>query len=186
MNFTDYNTYFKSIVTQENPTAPYNDPMYMDYTKLNNKRSSRWMKHGEILPELKSLVENIKTPQNWLLITEPWCGDAAHTVPFIHLLSELSEKITVEIQLRDSDSEIDNYLTDGGKSIPKLIIRDTDNKDLIIWGPRPVDCQKVFDQLKTKEADFEQQKIALQNWYNEDKGVSFQRELLEQFKNISL
>src|SRR5690606_37230624 len=104
---------------------------------------------------------------HWFVITEPWCGDAAHSVPFIQLAAQLNPLITVEYELRDSEPfRINDYLTGGSKSIPKLIIRDDQGNDLATWGPRPVECQKLFDQLKIDQADFETQKTSLQHWYN--------------------
>lgn len=179
-----YNQYFEEILANENPSAPYDDPHFLDYTKMNQKRSTRWFKHGEILPEMKTAIEQIKAPQKWVLITEPWCGDAAHSVPFIQMISDLNPLISLEIQLRDSDSEIEKYLTNGGKSIPILVIRNESNEDLAVWGPRPKDCQVVFQQLKDENADFEAMKVALQNWYNHNKGVDIQQELIELISNI--
>lgn len=178
MTWTDYTDYFDSILNDPDPKAPYDNPDYMDYTKLNHKRSSRWLKHGEILPQMKEAVSRIKEKQQWILITEPWCGDAAHSVPFIKMISDLSDKIELTLQLRDSGSEIDNYLTNGGKAIPMLIIRDKAGKDLAVWGPRPAACQDIFLQMKADNADFETQKITLQNWYNKDNGKSIQLELI--------
>lgn len=185
MTVEAYNQYFEQLLQTEHPSAPYDNPDYMNYTKLNHSRSKRWLKHGELLEETKDLVQAIKTQQTWVLITEPWCGDAAHNVPFIELMAALNPAyISLHIQLRDSDSEIDQYLTNGGKSIPKLIIRDEHGRDLAVWGPRPDDCQKVFNQLKVEGADFERQKIELQNWYNANKGVSLQHEINRLLKTL--
>ncbi len=177
MNWEEYTSYFNEILQNPQPVEPYDNADYLDYTKMNQTRSKRWIKHGEILASINETMSQIKNPQKWILITEPWCGDAAHSVPFIHLISELNEHVNLEIQLRDSDSEIEKYLTNGGKSIPILVIRDENEKDLAVWGPRPADCQVIFNQLKADGADFEQMKIALQNWYNQDAGVSLQEEL---------
>lgn len=179
MTWADYNNYFDEILTNPAPSAPYDNADYMDYTKMNHKRTSRWLKHGELLPEIKEVTAKISENQHWVLITEPWCGDAAHIVPFIQMISELSEKVELEIQLRDAGSEIDKYLTNGGRAIPILVIRDAEGKDLGVWGPRPAECQKIFLQMKADNADFETQKITLQNWYNKDNGVSLQRELTD-------
>lgn len=178
MTWTDYNNYFDEILNNPDPKAPYDNPAYMDYTKMNQKRTNRWLKHGEILPQMKEAVARIKEDQEWILITEPWCGDAAHSVPFIYMISALSDKIELKIQLRDTDSEIENYKTNGGKAIPMLIVRDKAGKDLAVWGPRPAACQKIYLQMKADEADFETQKITLQNWYNKDNGKSIQLELM--------
>jgi hypothetical protein len=144
MNFDAYHALFKEILDSKNPVAPYDKSDYLNYVKLNLSRSNRWLKTAQILSEIKEKIVSIKEEQNWILITEPWCGDASHSVPFIFLLSELSHKIKLEIQLRDSNSEIEKYLTNGGKSIPILVIRDKNLKDLAVWGPRPKVCQALY------------------------------------------
>ena len=64
--------------------------------------------------------------------------------------------------MRDNDnSEIESYLTNGSKSIPKLIIRDNDGKDLFVWGPRPFACQQQFDYGKENGLDLNELKILI-------------------------
>jgi hypothetical protein len=114
----------------------------------------------------------------WIVISEPWCGDAAHILPFLFKMSTLNPKITLDIQLRDShDSEIDNYLTNGGKAIPVLIVRNEQGKDLFHWGPRPNPCQKMVDETKQEGASQEELINAIQQWYNQDQGVAIQKEV---------
>ena len=184
MTFEQYKVGFDEILNNANPTAPYDDPHFLDYTKMNSKRLNRWLKQGEILPEMKEYFSTLKQKQKWVLITEHWCGDAAHIVPFLHLLTEVTPLIELELQLRDTDSEIDSYLTNGSKSIPVLIVRDENGKDFFVWGPRPKACQVIFDELKEAAADFEEMKVALQNWYNQDKGNLIQVEILEKLKKV--
>lgn len=178
MTAETYNKQFEEILNATHTQAPYDNPDYLNYTKLNESRSRRWHKKGEISEETKSFIRSLKQKQKWIVITEHWCGDASHNVPFIELMAALNPCIELEIQLRDSGSEIDQYLTNGGKSIPKLIVRNEANKDIFVWGPRPAACQVIFLKMKEEGLDFEAQKIALQNWYNEDKGVSVQQEII--------
>lgn len=185
MNFTLYQEYFQSILNAENPLPPYTDPAYINYTKLNWSRQQRWIKVGELNQEVVALVSKISINQEWIVITEPWCGDAAHIVPFIYKLSELNPLVTLDIQLRDTEPHlIQDYLSGESKSIPKLIIRNAAGEDLMVWGPRPAESQVLFDRLKESGADFEEFKTQLQHWYNEDKGRSLQEELLEQIQTI--
>ena len=178
MDFQQYLHVFETILQAEKPSAPYDNPAYFDYAKLNWSRMNRWLKKGELSAGLTETVKAISRPQQWIVITEPWCGDAAHSVPFIQLAAQLNPLITVDYEQREAEPfRINEYLTNGGKSIPKLIIRDAAGNDLATWGPRPVECQKLYDQLKAENADFETQKVALQNWYNADKGQSAQAEL---------
>ena len=101
-----------------------------------------------------------------------------HTVPFLHLMSQLNPLVSVDYELRDFEPfRINTYLTRNGKSIPKLIIRNASGNDLATWGPRPEACQKIYDELTAAKADFETTKTALQNWYNQDSGKEIQKEL---------
>ena len=179
MNFEAYRELFDTILSGKEQASPYNDPAYLQYTELNRSRMNRWLKQGQLRPSLVEFLEKNDQPQQWVLITEPWCGDAAHSVPFLARLAQISPLVKLEIQLRDSGSEIDRYLTNGGRAIPYLIIRDPEGKDLATWGPRPKACQDLFHRLKTEEVASDERKIQIQNWYNEDKGQSLQRELYE-------
>lgn len=180
MNFQDYLNLFDEILTAENPQTPYDKPAYINYVKLNQSRMARWMKTMVIDPDLIDTLNDLEEPQHWIIITEPWCGDAAHNVPFLVTLAEKSPKITYEIQLRDSEPYLINeYLTNGGKSIPKLVSRDTEGVDLFTWGPRPAAAQEIFNNMKSEGAVYDEITLKLQGWYNVDKGQRVQQELLE-------
>lgn len=176
MKWNEYMSLFDDILNGQHTEATYDDPHFMEYVKLNKSRMSRWLKTGKLNEDLKSAITKLDEPQYWILITEPWCGDAAHSNPFVFLMSELNANIQLEIQLRDNGSEIDNYLTNGGKAIPKLIVRDEQGKDMWVWGPRPKAAQDYFQELKTMGLAVEDQKAKLQEWYNQDKGTEIQNE----------
>ncbi len=185
MTFKDYQQTFDDVLAGKIIHSPYDDPHFLEYTKLNFSRQNRWLKKGGILPESLAAVNSISKKQTWVIIAEPWCGDAAHCVPFMVKLAELNPLITLEIQLRDSEnSEIENYLTNGGKSIPRLIIRDANNTDLFVWGPRPEPATILFLESKAQQLSVVDQKVALQNWYNKDIGQTIQKEIVAGIKNI--
>lgn len=186
MDFTQYQQIFLDILDEKQTAAPYNEPGYLNYVKLNQTRQQRWLKTAVLDPDLVAAIRGIDRDQFWTVITEPWCGDAAHTVPFIHLLSTLNPLIKTDYQLRDSPPFlINNYLTNGTKSIPRLIIADKNHNNIAVWGPRPHGCQLLFEQLHKDHVDHDHEKIALQAWYNNDKGESFQKELLFIIKQYS-
>ena len=187
MNWTEYISLFEGIVSKENTNPPYDNADYLNYTVLNHSRQNRWLKRGAITPELKAQIESISESQEWILITEPWCGDAAHINPFVYLASQLNDKIDFKINLRDGeDSLIQNYLTNGtSMSIPILVVRDKNGTDLFSWGPRPTDAQAILARQKNEEdTSAEDKKIEFQGWYNKNKGVDIQNELLEKFKSL--
>lgn len=188
MNFQEYSALFKTIVDKDitHSEPPYNNPAYLDYTKLNWSRTNRWMKTGKLSEELSDVVKKINEPQQWIVITEPWCGDAAHNVPFIEMAARENSLISVSYELRDSEPfRIEQYLTNGTKSIPKLVVRDAGGKDLGTWGPRPHDCQVLYSRLLNEKASFDEMKSALQTWYNANKGADVQKELADMLSAVS-
>jgi hypothetical protein len=72
---------------------------------------------------------------------------------------------------------MDQYLTNGGRSIPKLVVRNSEGKDLWNWGPRPATLQAIHSEMKKDQKSFDEINKVLQNWYNHDKGKSFQNEI---------
>lgn len=185
MKWNEYLEYFKQIVDGSDRQPPYDNEDYYQYTKLNKSRNSRWLKQSPLTEATTAFMKDgIKAKQEWIVITEPWCGDAAHIVPVLYLMSELNDKIHFSIQLRDTDSEIDKYLTRGTKSIPILIVRDVNGEDLFHWGPRPKQGAELFEKLKETNASFEDTKIALQEFYNKDKGKGVQQEVVKLLKEI--
>lgn len=179
MSFEEYLSYFEDILENPDKHEKYQDENYYTYTKLNYSRTMRWLSRFEASEALKAVIDEIRESQHWIIITEPWCGDAAHSVPQLYNIVKDNKNIDFEIQLRDSEPFlIDEYLTNGTKSIPKLIIRNEVGHDLFIWGPRPKPAIEIREKLIQEEADFEQINQALQKWYNVDKGESLQKELL--------
>jgi len=182
----DYLSAFEHLLNSDNHSAPYTNPAYLDYVKLNHSRQKRWLKTGVLNQEIIAEVKKINIAQTWYIITEPWCGDAAHSIPFLKLITEHNPLITIKIVWRDTPPlVIEDYLTNGGKSVPKLVVRDAEENDLFTWGPRPEPCQKVYLEMKERNAPFEEQKVVLQNWYNTDKGLTLQKELLALIREMN-
>lgn len=180
MNFKEYSDLFDTILQKADnaQVPPYDNPHYLEYVKLNQSRMQRWFKTGQLTPAFATATRNIQAFQHWIIITEPWCGDAAHSIPFMEMGAQLNPLIKITYELRDSEPfRINEYLTNNGKSIPKLIIRDAAGYDLGTWGPRPAECQALYFKLKAENADYDTQKIELQRWYNANKGKDIMDEL---------
>ena len=186
IDYQEYRLQFSKILDGECNDAPYDDERFVEYVKLNKSRTKRWERSGKLLSEVNNLIQSIREEQEWIVITEPWCGDAAHIVPFIAKMAELNANISLKIQNRDTEkSEIDNYLTNGGRSIPKLIVRNSSKNDLFVWGPRPKEAQDLYlDQKDDSNKSATEKKAELQSWYNKNKGEMLQREIAEHLKRI--
>ncbi|MFC5269153.1 thioredoxin family protein [Adhaeribacter terreus] len=157
-------------------------PELLDYTKLNLQRMKRLDKTVGLGTEVTNALEKLTRKLNWVVISEGWCGDAAQNVPVIAKIAETSNgKINLEFVLRDQNLELmDLYLTNGGRSIPKLICLDAERQqELGIWGPRPAAAQELFLRLKQEGVPKEEFIAAVHNWYTADKTQSLQQELAQ-------
>ncbi len=127
---------------------------------------------------LKNLV-NAAPATTWVVITEGWCGDAAFNVPLLAALEKaVPEKIKLSLFLRDSNLElIDAYLTDGGRSIPKVIVLNQDLKKLGTWGPRPAALQTLMKQWKSEGLVLKDLIPKVKEWYDADNTRSLQEKL---------
>ena len=156
---------------------------YQQYIPLNKSRFTRSLKQGVITQELTEVIRAINEKQDWVIITEPWCGDAAQIVPYLFKIAALNPLINVLVQLRDSHSEIESYLSNGKMSIPKLIVRNKQGNDLFTWGPQPKALESLMIKLVNDNLSKEALKVSEQKWYNDDKGRGLQDEILELIKD---
>ena len=181
ISYQDYRTLVKELVAKESTTGAEKTEALANYTMLNDRRMKRWDKTVKVTEAIKEDVSALKVNQTWLVLTESWCGDAAQTLPVINKVATVSNNIDLKIVLRDENEELINlFLTNGSKSIPKLIALDTHKNVLNSWGPRPSKATKMVKEYKEKhgtlDADF---KRDLQIWYNKDKGKNTQKDLLK-------
>ena len=88
--------------------------------------------------------------------------------------------IELKLLLRDENLTImDEFLTNGGRSIPKLIVLEKETLKVVgSWGPRPAELQDIFLTAR-KSPDFNYPEIqkTMQIWYNKNKGIGIQQEI---------
>ncbi|WBL25897.1 thioredoxin family protein [Zunongwangia sp. HGR-M22] len=151
------------------------------FTELNASRMKRLNK-TKLIPELENVVTGLKKKQVWYVITEAWCGDSAQNLPIIGEIASAGNKIDLRVILRDKNPEfMDKYLTNGSKSIPKLVAFSEEGVELFTWGPRPEPAQQLVLDWKENPngRDFEDFERELHTWYAKDKTHTLQNEFLE-------
>ena len=183
LTYEQYITLSTDLLAQGRTTseAPsYNTPEILGYARLNLHRMSRLDRLTAIAPELQAAVNQLTDSWVWLVLTESWCGDAAQSVPVLNQIARQSPAVSLRFLLRDQHPDImAAHLTNGGKSIPKLIcLRASDLAELGTWGPRPAVLQALFREWRTAEIPYSDITERLQRWYNADQTASVQRELL--------
>ena len=178
ISYQEYTNLIKQIVSEKRTTGNEQTQERIEFTKLNSSRMRRLNKTIILTKEAISTFNNVRK-QTWLVLSESWCGDAAHTLPVLNKIAENSNSIDLKIVLRDNNLDLMNtFLTNGSQAIPKLIIVDENYCLINVWGARSkaasqlvVDYKKEFGSI---DAEF---KKNLQIWYNNDKGVSIVSDL---------
>ncbi len=156
----------------------------IETTKLNHHRSKRIDKTYKISGDLRELISEIHNPQLWMVITEDWCGDSAQNLPHIAKIAELNDMIALRIIERDKHPEImDQYLTNGTRSIPILIAFDEEGNELFKWGPRPVKIQKMVNKWKEEGLPKSEWLEKLHLEYGRNRGKFFEEEFNKVIKN---
>ena len=151
----------------------------LGYTQLNVQRMHRLDKVVWLNEALQEQIAALTTSWLWVVLTEAWCGDAAQSIPVMAKIADASPLITLKLLLRDEHPDVMNaYLTNGSRSIPKLICVTEDLQELGTWGPRPVQAQKLMTDFKAQYPEQDYQALAkeMQLWYARDKTQSIQQE----------
>ena len=144
---------------QEQKDAPLNDPA-PDERKMHHYLNYNWERQAhvheayELSEDLWNAIDSVDAPQLWMVLTEPWCGDSAFLLPIIAEAAAQSDYITLRILPRDENLDImDQYLTGGSRSIPKLVAFTDEGEEQFTWGPRPETARERFESLRAKHDD---------------------------------
>ncbi|MCH8554629.1 MAG: thioredoxin family protein [Schleiferiaceae bacterium] len=184
MTYDAYQQLIASLLEKEQTTGPNQSPEMVAYTQLNQRRMKRLDKTHHVGEALCEVVSNLPK-ENWLVISEAWCGDAAQSLPILHKIAACNSAISFRIVLRDEHPELmEHYLTEGGKSIPILIRMNADfTAEIGIWGPRPKPAQEMLRAFKAQQEEtYQEFAQRLHAWYAKDKGRLIESELLERIK----
>ncbi|WP_020401724.1 thioredoxin family protein [Gracilimonas tropica] len=181
VDYTTHHQQVKKLFEEDRTTNEDNRENMLDYTKMYLQRTSRWDKRGKLSEELIQKLQSFPRKMMWLVINEGWCGDAAQTLPFINKMAEASDNITLRIILRDKNPEImDAFLTNGSRSIPKLVALDQETLEVLgTWGPRPKIAYDTYKaERENPDIPNEEAVENLHLWYAKDRGKTIQREFL--------
>lgn len=185
MSYTEYSALIDTLVEEHTTTGNEKTAEQIEFTGLNQKRMKRWDKTLNVSEEDKHAISQYDKKTTWLVLTESWCGDAAHIVPAIHKVAEQNPSINLRLVIRDENEALMNhFLTNGGKAIPKLIALDENNQVITTFGPRPKLLTQIVEDFKAKFGKLTPEfKHELQVWYNKDKGQSTIEDLREVLGN---
>jgi hypothetical protein len=167
----------------ENDAIPYEQ-----FLKSIEKNESLWRGVYRLaqIPEWAYELACQRGPGVRLLaIVEDWCGDASNTVPILARLGEEADCLEMRVIRRDEHPEVmDQYLTNGSRSIPVVIALDQDYVELGHWGPRPEEIQRWVVENKDSVPSNERY-LTVRKWYAKDKGESTLKEVLGMLERVT-
>lgn len=178
-NAVSYEAYLEDAKSRlENPQTQ-DDKEKADYYKLGIQRMDRMFDKFKASEEQLSELSSKNFKGKILIISEAWCGDASAVIP---VLVKFFKDNEVRITYRDQEpSLIDNYLTNGGKSIPVVLLLSEDFEVLANWGPRPKFGTELLLKFKNNPEEFTRDMFynELQIYYAKNRGKDMIQELLE-------
>jgi Thioredoxin len=187
-SYAEYRKRISDLVLEGKATGKEQSEDLIHYSMLNQTRMNRLDKTIKIAETNKARLNTLKQEYIWLVISEGWCGDAAQLLPIFYKMTlESNKKIDMRIILRDENEEVMHYfLTNGTRSIPKLIFIDKQTGSVLgDWGPRPkIAIALIKNHKKEPTVVDETAKITLQLWYLHDKGQSTQNEIINIMENL--
>jgi hypothetical protein len=175
----DFHHFYQELydLAEAYKTGLLDDDTYAHYYPVNLQRMKRGIKQLTPDPVFEQLIEKIRGEVTWVVLTEQWCGDGAQTLPLFYKLSGMDKKIRLTLLSRDENPELmDQFLTDGGRSIPKLIQLNEHLEVTGTWGPRPAPAQLLVKELRKKGEPYAN---ALHTWYARDRYTTLQHEAVE-------
>ncbi|TAE05819.1 MAG: thioredoxin family protein [Bacteroidetes bacterium] len=174
ISYTEYRAMIDALVAEGKTTGEAQSTELLEYTRMNIRRMSRWDKTGVVNADMQTLLPTLPA-QKWLVLTEGWCGDAAQNVPMLVKFAELNPQIEIRFLLRDEHLDLmDLYLTNGGRSIPRLIAFEQPATEasawheFFVWGPRPEVAQDLVMRMKAEKVPFAELAEKLHKWYSDD------------------
>lgn len=182
LDYGQYRQMIDTLLAANLTTGTDQSASRIDYSRMNVQRMNRIDKHVALLPELEQIILAIKRPMVWLVLTEAWCGDAAQNLPVFAKIAAIQPLIQLRFILRDEHLEImDQFLTNGTRSIPKVIVLAADNlKVLGHWGPRPAEAHALVMALKASGMAHDDYILEVHKWYGTNKTLALQNELITQ------
>lgn len=187
VTYEAYKNFINERLAAGKTTGQDDSDAMLHYTKMNVHRMRRVDKSIALNEEFLSILKDVKNKYRLLVITEGWCGDAAQIVPVFNKIAMAApQHFDLRFVLRDQQLElIDAHLTNGGRSIPVLLILNEQGEVMSKWGPRPALVKPLLADWNKESDDIMVTAEKLHGWYAKDKTRTTQQELMELFKTLS-
>jgi hypothetical protein len=184
LSYREYRKTIDQLLENQKTSGSNHSADMIHFTKMNVRRMNRLDKKPEILTAVRGQIQEVAHPVSLLILTEAWCGDAAQIIPVIERIVQENDLIQTHYIWRDENLELmDQFQTDGGRGIPKVLFIDPSRFEVFgSWGPRPEEAQNLVRAYKANPTvpylEFAER---LHKWYAMDKTIQIQNEFTGAF-----
>jgi hypothetical protein len=187
ISFENYLKGFRDVLEREKQLPIEQRAELFPYYEINLQRLTRSAKTFQVREDVMENLLSLSKGYKVLVISEYWCGDAAQIVGQLAKISEMSGgKLDMKFVFRDEHPQLmDAHLTNGGKSIPKVIVLDMHDTPILSWGPRPAHAQQLLTQLKANPETASTYAEELHKWYARNQGEALQDEWIALIKSLA-
>lgn len=156
--------------------------LYRHYSRYNWERMERVQSLYQPSNGLRNAAASHAGHQTWLFLTENWCADAAYSLPVVKTAAEAHGDADLRFLMRDSHLDVmERYLTGTARSIPVLVVFDSEGKELVRWGPKPKALAAHRADLIAQGADGRAVSAASIAWYDDEGWLAVEQELEQRF-----
>jgi len=158
---------------------------YRFYSKYNLERQERVESEWLPSPTFMKEVDGIVGPLTFFFVTDDWCIDSAYSLPLLQWISSRKKDIQLIIGLKNDNLQVlDEYLTDGARSIPKLIIENQAGEIVAVWGPQPEEIRLIRKNLMDNQAEGSVVSGTTIEWYANSGVLEVEKELGQLFSSL--
>ena len=151
---------------------------YLEGVRANRDLWHQIHRRARIPQDILERARSLPGRWNLLVMTEDWCGDAVHSVPYVARLAEAVPQLSMRVIGREDNPDLmDGHLTNGTRSIPVVMILDETFREVAWWGPRPRPFREFF-QRELKHLPCGDRFPGMRAWYAKDRGRAVLGELL--------
>ena len=165
-------------MTRIDPARYEAAPRFPAYLGSVTKNAEVWQamyRTASVAPELVERLRAVASDLRLLLLSEDWCSDCFSAVPLIARLADAAG-IELRVLARDANPDLmDAHLTSATRSIPVLMVLDSDHNVRAWWGPRPAALQRWY----RNEPPSPERSRRKRAWYARDRGRTVLAEVLD-------
>lgn len=131
-----------------------------------------WLKNAsrtDIAPDAVNRLRRVRDGLRVLMVTEDWCVDSVHTVPYIANLAAAAGVDVRIIGRAAGETMTSAHRTRDGRPVTPTVVLFRNNRDVGAWIERPAPLQRLFFAMAT-DPESARRFAQRATWYEEDRG----------------